>query len=616
MNRSWPSTGTRALVFAALTAGLLFSIPACNRSELSSGKGFLDVEPESVDFGALNVGDLVALDLTLTNTGTAALAIQEVQLTGDSAFAIQSLDGAEYTADSLPIGLTAPGAGVSQRVLAIGFSPTEQIEYAGELVLTTNAKDTPEVRVALSGSGNVADIDVRPERLDFGGVGLNSSASLSLTVANEGQAPLRVPAAELGLESGDPESPFIWLGRDLELGHGEEDSFEVIYAPKQVQLDAQGQVIPDQDVLLVASNDPDEDPVRVELTGYVSDNLPPVTAVKISQVTKLDGSPLDDVCTAAPVDTIRFEGRALDPEGGTIQGANLRWAIEQKPNGSTRDMQIPALEQDRFTPTFKADLSGEYVVCLAASDPQGNLGSYDPAEACDCETANAAEDYSCPCIRFAAFPREDIRIELTWDILGPDLDLHLVAPDGEYCSPTRECRYNIMNPDDPDWTRTACVDAGAITTCRTPNCDPVAAGCQEFQECYDDGSGPQCFWQTCSGTDCYWNARRPDWGAPGDTSDDPVLAIDCTGQCRAENINLNHPVPGIYTVMVNYYEFRGNTTATVRIYFKGDVVPTAEFQTQMTEDCDAWTVALIDWIDHDNHPVTEIQNSHTLRCCD
>jgi len=41
------------------------------------------------------------------------------------------------------------------------------------LVLTTNAKDTPEVRVALSGSGNVADIDVRPD--NRGGANLSLS---------------------------------------------------------------------------------------------------------------------------------------------------------------------------------------------------------------------------------------------------------------------------------------------------------------------------------------------------------------------------------------------------------------------------------------------------------
>ena len=36
----------------------------------------------------------------------------------------------------------------------------------------------------------------------------------------------------------------------------------------------------------------------------------------------------------------------------------------------------------------------------------------------------------------------------------------------------------------------------------------------------------------------------------------------------------------------------------------------------MTDTCDRWNVALIDWIDPDTHPVTYLQDSHSLDCCD
>jgi hypothetical protein len=590
--------------------------PGCDEADLQRGKPLIQVDPQALAYGALNVGDSGQIGLDIRNTGTAALTIDSVSIEGDAEFEILALDDQPFETGSVPFGLATAGAGTSQRQLELGFAPDDFSEYAAELVILSNADNAPELRLPLSGKGSVADIEVNPSRLDFGGVGLNSSASLTLTIVNVGDAPLRIVMADLALESGDAASAFFWIGQDMNLPYGGRDTLEVIYAPKQVQVGPDGLVIPDSDALLLHSNDPDENPVRIELSGFVSDNLPPLTAVKLVEVTKLDGTPLADVCAPAPVDTIRFEGRALDPEGEPIQGGNLRWRVESKPSGSTRDMQVPAIEQDRFWPSFKPDLSGDYVVCLSASDPLGARGSYDVDAACDCQTANAAEDFSCPCVRFSAFPREDIRVELTWDILGPDLDLHLVAPSGQYCSPTRECRYDTMNPDNPDWTRTACVDSGAMTTCRTPNCDPVASGCLAGQECYDSGAGPECWWQTCSGTDCYWNARRPDWGVPGDTRDDPVLAIDCTGQCRAENINLNNPVPGIYTIMVNYYEFRGNTTARIRVYFKGDVVPSAEFEALMTQTCDRWNVALIDWRDHDDHPITALGDSHSLACCD
>ena len=597
-----------AVVWAGGQAG-------CDDTNLQQGKSEIVVEPTQLDFGAQNVGDTVELALRVRNAGTLkSMVIDGLRIEGDSQFAIAAIDGTPFEANFSERGIAA---GLDS-VLTVSFGPSEQIAYTADLVIESDADNTEELRVALTGSGSVPDIHVDPPLLNFGGVRLNSSGSLSLTVSNQGEAPLRVELAALSLESGDPEAPFFWIGQDMDLLGDEQAGLEVVYAPKEIRLDGQGHVQPDSDTLLIASNDPDENPVRVELTGFVSDNLPPVTAVRITRVTKLDGSTLDDVCVPAPVDTIKFEGQVLDPEGGQIQGADLAWAVAVKPTGSTRSMAIPAVELERFSPSFKPDLSGDYVVCLAARDAEGNLGTYDPEAACDCAVANAAEDFSCPCMRLSAYPREDIRVELTWDILGPDLDLHLVAPDGDYCSPTRECRFDPFEPDNPAWTRTACVDTGAITTCRTPNCDPVATGCLAGQDCYDAGAGagPECWWQTCSGTDCYWNARRPDWGLPGDTTDDPVLAIDCTGQCRAENINLNNPSPGIYTIMVNYYEFRGDTTARVRIYFKGDIAPTAEFQAEMTETCDRWNVALIEWIDHDNHPVTYLGDSHSLSCCD
>ncbi len=342
-----------------------------------------------------------------------------------------------------------------------------------------------------------------------------------------------------------------------------------------------------------------------------SDNLPPVSAISIAEVTKLDGTLLEDLCAPAPSDTIRFQARILDPEGGQIQPSDLRWEVAERPASGTNPI---ILSPGSFEASLNVDVWGDYVVCVAASDAQGNLGTYDPVQACDCATANASNDYSCPCMRFTAIPREDIRIELTWDILGPDLDLHLVAPDGEFCTPTTDCSHDPMDPYNPNWTRTACVDSGAIKTCRTPNCDAAAFGCEPgCEECYND----ECHYQKCSGSDCYWDSRYPDWGVLCDEEDDPEILIDCSSFCREEMLHLNSPAQGMYTVMVNYYfPFNGTTNATVKIFFKDDVLPTAEYTNQMTEACDTWNVALITWNDPEDHPVIYLGDSHSSRCCD
>ncbi len=617
----WLGFGLCAFVLACSLPALLAS--GCDDTTLDVGDPIIEVEPDALDFGTLNVGESRNLTLTVSNTGTASLKISGLDVDDDAEFVIETKDGQPFDMDE-PIGLSQG----SSMELSISFAPDERDVYAADLVIYSDAENEQQVRVPLFGSSSVPDIEVSPLRLDFGGVGLNSTLSLFLTVTNRGDAPLLVnKSSDLELASGNPD-PFSLHGQDLNLASGEQRTIEVVYGPKDFELDANGDVIPDEDVLLIHSNDPDdyENPVLIDLSGHASGNLWPVTAISIAEITKLDGTPLADACAPAPSDTVLFQARVRDPEGGQIQSSNLLWEMKDRPANSISrppervdDMAEPP---DLFYASFKVDLWGDYEVCVFASDAQGNIDEYDPAEVCDCPTANASQDYSCHCMRFTAIPREDIRIELTWDILGPDLDLHLVAPDGEFCTRSLDCSFNPWDFNDPNWTKTACVDSGAIMTCRPPDCDPVALGCLRCQECYDNA----CHWKKCSGSDCYWDGRHPDWGVLCDEVDDPAMPIDCTGGCREEKLYLNRPEQGIYTVMVNYFDSAGKptTTATVKIFFKGDVNPTAEFTSYMTPDdpetpqkeCDTWNVALITWTDPEDHPVIYLGDSHSSRCCD
>jgi hypothetical protein len=593
----------------------------CDDTNLTKGRARIEVEPVEVDFGALNRLEEGRRSLRVRNVGTASLSVQSLAIEGSGDFSLETWEGQPLAGLQWPQLLMHPGSpGASSATLELTFTPPENQAYQAELVITSDAANEPELRVPLLGKGSVPDIDAQPPLLAFGGVGLNSSSSLTLRLANLGEADLVIEANGFSLESGDPAAPFLPVGAAMRLAAGAGRDLEVIYAPRYARVDpVTGAVVPDQDALLIASNDPDENPLRVPLSGLVAGNLPPSVGIRIVSATKLDGTPLADECAPAPSDTIRFLATVSDPDGQVIQASNLFWSVEQKPVGSFREV---VASPDAFRPTFKADLSGEYVVCLAATDPQGNRSAIDPAAACSCQEARDGGEYQCPCVTFSAYPREDIRIELVWDRSGPDFDLHLVAPGGQYCSPTRDCRFNPSDPQDPSWTRVACVDSGASRICRTPNCDPAAAGCLAGQECYDDGvGGPACTWRTCSGTDCYWNARNPDWGVPGDPGDDPLLAIDCTHGCRAENINLNNPVPGIYTIMVGYYppDSYGPATATVRVFFKGDLAPSAEFSSRLTQACDRWNAALLEWRGYGQDPVhvvTSLGDSHSLSCCD
>lgn len=598
----------------------------CGEHGLQKGDPVIAVEPAQVEFKALNIGEEDQAVIRVDNLGTAPLRIERITLDTDDVFVLARWDDQDFDPAGFPDGIPQPGAGLgSSKELTVRFVPDREGDFSGEVVLASDAVNSESLAIPLHGVCSVPDIEVSPTMLDFGRIGLNSSASLSLTIENTGVSDLIIGEEDFSLASGDDQTPFRALGRAMVLSSGGSQVIEVIYSPKEVRVDPiTHQAVPDEDVLLIGSNDPDENPVEVPLRGAVSANLPPFVGLKVSSLTRLDGTPAGDVCAIAPTDTMHLVAYVLDPEGDDAQigTSNLRWTVESKPAGSFRDVLPAEKDAGTFPATFKADLSGEYVLCVSASDPQGNWSAVQPDAACTCQEANSKpdDDFSCPCIRFTALPREDIRIELTWENLGPDLDLHLVAPGGAYCSPTRDCRFDPLYPDNPDWDRFACVDSGTMTVCRTPNCDPAAAGCGPAEECFDNGEGPACWLQKCSGTDCYWDGRNPDWGTLGDEEDDPLLAIDCTRSCRAENINLNRPEPGTYTVMVNYYEYAGDTEASVRIYFKGDVEPTAEFTSSMTNPCqgccDTWNVALIEWVDHEDHDVQYLQDAHTDSCCD
>lgn len=119
--------------------------------------------------------------------------------------------------------------------------------------------------------------------------------------------------------------------------------------------------------------------------------------------------------------------------------------------------------------------------------------------------------------RVNAVPGEDLWIELFWDVEGEDMDLHLLAPAG-----TLESYYD-------------------------------------------------CYYANCTN----FFGFGLDWGVPNFTDDDPILDLDDINFTGPENINIEEPEDGVYTVVVHDYNWSnnyGSSFATINIYIGGQLL--------------------------------------------
>lgn len=135
-----------------------------------------------------------------------------------------------------------------------------------------------------------------------------------------------------------------------------------------------------------------------------------------------------------------------------------------------------------------------------------------------------------------AEPVEALWVELFWEHSGDDMDLHLLAPGG------------TLETD---------------TDCYYMNCVPTFGGL--------------------------------DWGVSGVSYDDPSLDLDDINLTGPENINIESPADGLYTVVVHDHTsqtFTAGNPVTVNIYLDGGLVWT---DTRVITDEDTYTeFALID----------------------
>ena len=139
---------------SGLTSGSLDIVSdAINGSPFTipfEGVAQIDVQPVSLLFGSLGVGNTQSQAVTLANTGTANLTITAVSITGS-----------DFALNQVPILPTVLAPGTSLPV-SVAYQPTAEGAATGSLVIESDAPNGLIVTVPLSGSGIPVPALVQP----------------------------------------------------------------------------------------------------------------------------------------------------------------------------------------------------------------------------------------------------------------------------------------------------------------------------------------------------------------------------------------------------------------------------------------------------------------------
>jgi len=216
----------------------------------------IDVDPTTLAFGTIDVGNSSTLTTTITNDGTANLSVSALNLSGNTEFSLG-------TAPATPFNV-APNNSATVDVI---YTPTDNGPDTSSLAITSNDPDRGTFTVTLNGTGNVPVVDAcnftvtdNDNPLDFGEVIIDQTSTLQTTVTNNGTASCTITAS---VASTTGEFTLASAQSITIAANGGKTNVSVSYAPKNAGSDA--------GTLQLTSNDPNNPQntdVALTATGF------------------------------------------------------------------------------------------------------------------------------------------------------------------------------------------------------------------------------------------------------------------------------------------------------------------------------------------------------------
>ncbi|MBU8896908.1 choice-of-anchor D domain-containing protein [Corallococcus sp. M34] len=198
--------------------GLLCGCADRDRSTLADGR--LTATPGGVDFQRVAIFDAREAAVTLRNVGRARVTVNEAWVEGPDGSYL-----AGFTEDG-PHSL-APGRDCT---LKVRFAPQAAGGLAGTLVVRSDTRLEPLLRIPLSGAGVDAWARVTPTQLDFGRIEAESTKTLGLQLENPTELAVEVTPRMLGADKDE------FTAEPVTVGPGEKTELLLTFNPVRVGL--------------------------------------------------------------------------------------------------------------------------------------------------------------------------------------------------------------------------------------------------------------------------------------------------------------------------------------------------------------------------------------------
>ncbi len=220
--------------------------------------GEIDVTPDPVDFGVVEIGQTGVESVTVHNVGSAILVLDDV-----------TVSGAEFS----HVGISTPAqiqAGGTKQ-FSVKFTPTVTTPATGTLTIASCDAANPQFSVPLQGSGEEPcptcepDIDVSTLNIDYGDITVGP-VSETFTISNTGTDPLTLFGVQ-GSSSMAGGVVAITLGNpNAVIPAGSSEYFTAEWTPAGGAQCLDG-LDAGQNYITIQSDDPDEPTVLIELGG-------------------------------------------------------------------------------------------------------------------------------------------------------------------------------------------------------------------------------------------------------------------------------------------------------------------------------------------------------------